>query len=742
MIAMETKNRISRNIQENLFLYILLLFMGSVAVRYVFSDFVKTLYVYRDELFYYSIANNMLTHRGITVYNAYSDFQKILYSFFLMPGFVAKDNVLRGHLFALINSVLMSSAIFPVYFLSRKIIKDRNTVLLLGFITILLPDNCYTMTFMSENAFLPFSLLMIYMVYTLFERENNNQLSVLLAVGVGIVSYLVYLCKSVGLVLLLAYVLYEFWNAFTARKDREQLIKIAVHFVIVLAVFYVLQKVVGSVLFPVTGTSEQIAGTSVLGEEGKLKYLFYSAMYFGVYIILGSGVVTSVFPLVRFNQLSKESRRLYVYTMVTAVVAAGVIAYMIYIGEDFLSVSPRAHLRYVTYIWMPFFIVYASLLETDDRHPSLIHYGILAALMLFVSFYFKGIVDVSGLDQMMLNYLDRFSSKMILIYRIVLPLLTVGLFWFFMKNRPLYRIVTLVFFSLLMLLNNALGAVYLAFCYKVPENTMIEFMNLQDMIRSNKDKNFLVVGEANLAVLDEVQRMADTFLNEKNVYTTDIYSLVEREDENGLNIAEEGILIFLSTHYYEDLDHADYLIVRKSFEIEIDPAGCARVDWIDNRYFDVYALNDPKVIPFIETPFRTEDNIYTARVDKESFKSDFVQDDIGFESLGEGYLLKGSKIPLNAGTYYLVLHFDAIPSEAVNQPGEISLGVVEEEIEKEGGEIEVIEKTILQSELSYGETAYTTGQFAIDSDGRQLSVHLKTPGKGIRISSIDIVRCD
>ena len=67
-----------RGLKKEIYI-VLLLFVIGVAVRFYFSDFVKYLVVYPDEYRYYGIARSLYDGMGLSLRNATTDYQKILY---------------------------------------------------------------------------------------------------------------------------------------------------------------------------------------------------------------------------------------------------------------------------------------------------------------------------------------------------------------------------------------------------------------------------------------------------------------------------------------------------------------------------------------------------------------------------------------------------------------------------------------------------------------------------------------
>ncbi len=737
-MSVERKLRIKNNIEQNIFLYVLLLFICSVAIRYICSDFVKTVYVYGDELLYYSMAEHFITHRGIAVYNAYTTFRKMFYSFMIMPGFIAKDTVLRGHLFALINSVLVSSTIFPVYYLAKDHIKDQTRILIICFISIIMPDLVYSMTFMSENAFMPMSLWVIYLFTKVFALEKEGRYSLWLSAGTGFLLYLSYFCKNVALVFLAAYILFEIYQLFITFRQRKSVIPILIHLVIIIGVFFASHVAIYKAVFK----SVSVAPLNTAGQSGasvslaelviaRFPYLIYSAFYYGVYIILGAGVLPALFPLVRFKELPKKTQVLYAFLILLCIVAAGVVGVEIFIKEDYMNISPRAHLRYVTYLWMPFLIAYSSLLESDDQEIPMWQYALMLVLISACALYFRGIVDVSSLDEMVLSYLTKFSDNLINLFRIALPIITMAFFWLYRKNRKIFQIITIVLFCGMQILNNAIGIVYCAFCYKVTDTELVEMTNLRELVQAHPEMNFLVMGEADPSVLDHTQRLADTFLNEGNVFTTDVYDYMLRQNEKGVKLPETRLKAFLYTGEYENLNYVNYILIRKSFEVELNKEQCELVDWFDNKYFDLYAVCDPQQLPNIEQPQQLTDDNYIIRVDNETFKSVFLQGNNGFYSYGPGMLLNGSSIKVSPGKYRLVFNY----SIDADEPQEGQLGYIELRDND-------AEQTISHIDVYLSDNSQATDVLNVEDEELNLGIYFFVDRRGVSLSSIELVEVE
>jgi hypothetical protein len=108
----------------------IILFIISTIIYFLLSNHVKVLYVYYDELRYYSFARNFANGKGLFLYNIpYTD-QKILYDVLLIPAFWISDKFKQLSAIALINSILVTSGIFPIYILGKRVIKNNFNLLL------------------------------------------------------------------------------------------------------------------------------------------------------------------------------------------------------------------------------------------------------------------------------------------------------------------------------------------------------------------------------------------------------------------------------------------------------------------------------------------------------------------------------------------------------------------------------------------------------------------------------------
>ena len=95
------------------FLVVILFFAISVAIRFLIANRIRNIVIIPDEYRYYLLASSIYTGKVLSIHNFPTEYQKILYSLFLSPAFAFDNIFLRFSVIALINSLLISSGIFP-----------------------------------------------------------------------------------------------------------------------------------------------------------------------------------------------------------------------------------------------------------------------------------------------------------------------------------------------------------------------------------------------------------------------------------------------------------------------------------------------------------------------------------------------------------------------------------------------------------------------------------------------------
>lgn len=199
---------------DKLLLLAIVLFAVSTVVRTMLADFPKAADVMPDEMRYMDLARSLLTDGTLTIRGVQTTFQKILYPIALMPAMLFHDPLTQVKVMGFLNALYASSALFPAYVLACRIAPGFWPGVTCLAIAALLPDLCYSMTFMSESLYLPLSLWLLVLLWDALEKPGRR--GVVLAAAGGVLCYVAYLCKEVALAYVIVVAL-----MFAARAVRR-----------------------------------------------------------------------------------------------------------------------------------------------------------------------------------------------------------------------------------------------------------------------------------------------------------------------------------------------------------------------------------------------------------------------------------------------------------------------------------------------------------------------------------------
>lgn len=592
-------NRIKDFQKQNLFFWLIFLFVFRFILQFYFCHYPRIFTIYRDELLYFQLAQNLAEGRGFLVHNLPSSFQKILYSLFLMPYFLTKNQVVLD----VVQSFLVTSCIFPIYLIAKKILTLKKTIIFVLVFSIFLPDLHYAQTFMSETLFLPLSLWCFYIFLIILENDCFSKKNAFLAFLFGVVYYFAYLCKEIAILFLPAFFILPI-----LKKDKILFLNL-LFFLFGFLLFFILFKIT---IFKEFGNSYNQSDAFVLILEGRPSYLIYSAIYYLISIIIGFGFFGVIFIFLYFKNLHKNAQNLCLFLCFLILSTVVAVAYFIFIREDFDFFSmdnPRALLRYVLYAWILFFILCMSIFEKKElESPLKIKILFLIIPLFYILFFYKGVADFSHIEQNVLNYLlpifgSESTENQVLIFKIILCVLSCFFvyFVFFKKQAHCVLKCFLVAFFVLQVLNNAYAALMLPFKYGVRQDEIEQTQKIARFITENPSKTFLILGEAPTRPL----ALADNFLNFKNVATVRIHTLLQLNQwvKNG-QVCDIPIAV-LSRSLTQDwtqfppqsyhLQRIDFVLLPNMFPAQLPPEWALKQ--FSGAIFTLYKNTNPQILP-------------------------------------------------------------------------------------------------------------------------------------------------
>jgi hypothetical protein len=158
----------------------------SVAVRAALAHRIVAPWIMVDELVYSELAKSFAAHGSFLVRGVPSHGYGFVYPVLLAPAWRIFGSVPDAYAAAkVLNSVVMSLAAVPAYFLARRLLPSR-LALLVAALSVTVPSMLYTGTLMTENAFYPIFLTCVLALVAMLERPTPaRQVLVLVLCGLA-----------------------------------------------------------------------------------------------------------------------------------------------------------------------------------------------------------------------------------------------------------------------------------------------------------------------------------------------------------------------------------------------------------------------------------------------------------------------------------------------------------------------------------------------------------------------------
>lgn len=461
-------------------------FAVSVVCRFALANFYpKTINCYPDELLYLSVGDSFWNNHSIEVFNVPSSFRRVGYPLLLAPAFAFSSMQIRGMYIALVNAILVSLGIFPVYRLAKRILKENRHIYGAVFLYLISPTLTYSMTYMSENLYLPITMYFVYISYLFFETKEKRK-----KIGLGVcllfLSVIAYMIKSIALAFPVALVLLLLTKMVCSREKRK---------CFGAALLFVAGVMAGVLVLKMGWIAWDFR---VLQQQGM--YILFGTVFFVLISILAFCVIPVFLPGLAYKDMEENAKKLYLFLMYLILCTALVVSAMIYTTEDYPSLTPRAHTRYVEFLFVPLMILVWHLLEQNKSAISYwkiwITVGTWGILQLFIFQGFSG----QTMDQTMLFYWQLiardgkvFSPLGVRMLSVVVIAVATIVVLFYNKNRQVFRRFFLIGICILCLGNNALSVYVQYKTHTHSKEETVEAERLRTFVKEHDDERFLVL---------------------------------------------------------------------------------------------------------------------------------------------------------------------------------------------------------------------------------------------------------
>lgn len=602
---------------------VIAIFLAGVVLHYILGDFTKSLITYTDELIYYGIARSLHMGHGLQVSGAATHFQKIGYSLAMAPLFAIKDVCIRLKAIDLLNSISMVSSVFPVWLIAKECGLEEKCRYLLLFFVIIWPETMISITFMAENLFWPLFFWFVY-IWLLNEKKRSWQKAAI----AGTLCYAGYLTKEAFSGLFAAWILFDIfmyargfidWKKGGKVDDDKKLkdrLGTGILFIVVFVLIHLLLKVTA---FKGLESTYNQSGIEAILSVYNFAYMLYAVIYYIAAVLLAMLIIPIVYPIVRFNGLTRECKKTLVFTISFLMITIGGIAYSITVREDLGSICPKLHFRYIGPAFICLLLTFFCSIEKEKPkekrsiQDSLVKWVLLCTA--FVMLVFKGVGAASPVEEYILKYYNKITyvftdltggSGEYIFYTgamIVDIFLAVFIAIYFILRKKRWRsssdfvVMILAFMCIVNSLYSA--CISLKNIYGVSEETVAEVVEIDKYFHSIGTKDVNVVYFTDPLEQSPENKHMDTFsdLTEGGYYCVNDSIIDGIKSGSSILVSDIEFTERFLGGRYEPIDKIDYIILESSYETETRKlAGCEKVEGIGGTGFVVYKNLDANVI--------------------------------------------------------------------------------------------------------------------------------------------------
>lgn len=191
---------LARKESKSIAVILLVFFLCSALFRYILS--VRTVNmptVYIDEGLYVNIARSLFYDGQVMYRDQPISYVYLLYPIFLLPVFLLSSSVSLYRAIQFYNALLISSSVFPAYFLGKKVGLSVERSILLAFLTLLIPELSLSSFLTAESLYYPMMIWLFVLTADLCNGPSGKK-AVAEYLVYGLASGILYFAKPICLI--------------------------------------------------------------------------------------------------------------------------------------------------------------------------------------------------------------------------------------------------------------------------------------------------------------------------------------------------------------------------------------------------------------------------------------------------------------------------------------------------------------------------------------------------------------
>lgn len=570
---------------KNVYIVLVLSFVFSVVLRTGLGLLCGQMNVFYDELLHWNLSKSVYYGLGSNFRNEILSYKEILYSIVISISHAFGDIKTQYHVALGINSLLMSSVIFPVYFMSNRFLKNRQYSLIIAIISILIPEMYYTTKILQENLYYPMVIWFFYLfIFLILDDPYRIRNVVLLAVLLFFAS----LCKQMGLNLFTGVLLYYFLQFLIFDKDnRKECLISMLFFVTVFASLKFTYDTLFDIVNHISGESSSEVTIVViirnLLDGYLLPRLIFPVLSYCLLSILYFGYFTVILPLSIADKLDSKERNLLLITGSVLISTILVIALRIVPDENLDEIQIRFHFRYMFFLMVPLLMVFFRIYDKIKTYGFPYKIIILSVVYIFLLRLISiQPAEGSTIDCVGANYIKYlFNSDMMVntLYMLIILGIAGAVYLLYKKKVKVFYTCMVTALLLMGIISNIYTYIYIHNDKQNSVNKNEDAIALNHYFKEQPDfdwKSLLIVSEKNAS-----DAKLECFLDRPDYYytkTEDFMDYINQYPQD--SFWNMNLYSFNHMFHDQDIGYPKYIITNKEIYIN----GYRRVNLNLRRY--------------------------------------------------------------------------------------------------------------------------------------------------------------
>ncbi len=175
---------------------LIIAFLILVGIKIILTLFISSPSIFADEYLYLKNARSFFHDSAFNIGGGYKPNYPPIYPATISAAYFFQDGELIYLLIKIINTILLTSIIFPAYFLAKEFLDQKDSLTAAILISLLPANFNYQHYIMSENLFYPLFLLCIYLLYKSFDTNNKKYFII-----TGLVTGITLLTRTLGIII-------------------------------------------------------------------------------------------------------------------------------------------------------------------------------------------------------------------------------------------------------------------------------------------------------------------------------------------------------------------------------------------------------------------------------------------------------------------------------------------------------------------------------------------------------------